>query len=74
MGHLVGIAYSGEPQYRLNRTREYTPTHTLEVTPGDEHQKPFPKHSGGGPKFREFLRGELLPLRVPALRCAAGSI
>ena len=59
---VVGIAYGGEPQYRLNRTRDYTPTHTLEVTPGTEHQRPFQKHSGGGPKFRDFLRTELLPL------------
>ncbi|HVS30615.1 MAG TPA: alpha/beta hydrolase-fold protein [Thermoanaerobaculia bacterium] len=55
---LVGIAYDGPPQYRLNRTRDYTPTHTLEGGYGPEYQK----HSGGGPKFHAFLRDELLPL------------
>jgi uncharacterized protein len=59
---VVGIAYGGEPRYRENRTRDYTPTHTLDVGPGTEHQRPYQKHSGGGPKFRDFLRRELLPL------------
>jgi predicted alpha/beta superfamily hydrolase len=59
---VVGIGYGGPPQYRFHRTRDYTPTHTLKVTPGTEHQAPFQKHSGGGPKFRDFLRGELIPL------------
>lgn len=59
---VVGIAYGGEPDYRRNRTRDYTPTHTLEVTAGAQHQKPYQKFSGGGPKFRDFLRNELLPL------------
>lgn len=59
---VVGIAYGGEPRYRENRTRDYTPTHTLDVGPGTEHQRPYQKHSVGGPKFRDFLRGELLPL------------
>lgn len=59
---VIGIAYAGEPQYRLNRTRDYTPTHTLEVVPGASHQREWQKYSGGGPKFRQFLREELLPL------------
>jgi uncharacterized protein len=59
---VVGVGYAGPPQYRLHRTRDYTPTHTLKVTPGTEHQAPFQKHSGGGPKFRDFLRDELIPL------------
>ena len=54
---LVGIAYDGPPQYRLNRTRDYTPTYSPEGGYGPEYQK----HSGGAPKFREFLRGELVP-------------
>lgn len=68
---VVGIGYGGEPQYRLNRTRDYTPTHTLEVTPGTEHQRPYQKHSGGGPKFRDFLRAELLPLIDRSYRTSA---
>jgi uncharacterized protein len=58
---VVGIAYAGPPQYRVHRTRDYTPTHTLDTEPGTEHQRPYQKHSGGGPKFRDFLRAELLP-------------
>ena len=55
---VVSIAYDGPPQYRLNRTRDYTPTHSLESPYGREMQK----HSGGGPKFRDFLTKELVPL------------
>ena len=55
---VVGIAYDGPEQYRLNRTRDYTPTHTLEGGYGPDHQK----HSGGGPRFRRFLDEELIPL------------
>lgn len=54
---LVGIAYDGPLQYRLNRTRDYTPTHIAEGGYGPEYDK----YSGGGPKFREFLRAELIP-------------
>ncbi len=39
---VVGVAYGGPPQYRLNRTRDYTPTHTLEGGYGPEYQR----HSG----------------------------
>jgi uncharacterized protein len=59
---VVGIAYGGEPQYRVNRTRDYTPTHVLKLPEGVSHQQPYQKHSGGGPKFRDFLRRELVPL------------
>ena len=55
---VVSVAYDGPPQYRLNRTRDYTPTHTLEGGYGPQMQK----HSGGGPKFRDFLTKELVPL------------
>jgi predicted alpha/beta superfamily hydrolase len=59
---VVGIAYAGEPQYRVHRTRDYTPTHTLNIPAGVGHQQAWQKHSGGGPKFRDFLRRELVPL------------
>ena len=60
---VVGIGYDGYADnqmqpYRINRTRDYTPTHTLEGGYGPE----FQKHSGGGPKFRQFLGEELIPL------------
>lgn len=55
---VVSIAYDGPDLYRVNRTRDYTPTHTPEGGYGPEYQK----HSGGGPKFRQFLGEELIPL------------
>lgn len=54
---LVAIAYDGPPNYRLHRTRDYTPTKVLAGGYGPEYQQ----HSGGGEKFRDFLREELLP-------------
>ena len=54
---LVAIAYDGPLQYRLNRTRDYTPTHVAEGGYGPEYDK----YSGGGPKFRGFLQEELIP-------------
>jgi predicted alpha/beta superfamily hydrolase len=54
---LVAIAYDGPPQYRLHRTRDYTPTHVPTGGYGPEYQK----LSGGAPKFRSFLQGELIP-------------
>lgn len=54
---LVAIAYDGPAQYRLNRTRDYTPTRTLEEGYGPEYQR----HSGGGPKFLRFITEELIP-------------
>lgn len=55
---VVSIAYDGPDRYRVNRTRDYTPTHTPSGGYGPEYQK----HSGGGPKFRQFLGEELIPL------------
>lgn len=60
---VVSIGYDNNPGnemriYRMNRTRDYTPTHTLEGGYGPE----FQKHSGGGPKFQQFLGEELIPL------------
>ena len=71
---LVGIAYEGPLQYRLNRTRDYTPTFSPTGGYGPEVQKV----SGGGPKFRAFLRDELIPFidktyrTLPDDRCLVG--
>jgi predicted alpha/beta superfamily hydrolase len=54
---IVGIAYDGPLQYRLNRTRDYTPKFSPAGGYGPEYQKV----SGGGPKFRAFLERELIP-------------
>ncbi len=54
---VVGIAYDGELQYRLNRTRDYTPKFVPDGGYGAEYQKV----SGGGPKFLEFIENELIP-------------
>lgn len=54
---VVGIAYDGPLRYRLDRTRDYTPSHSPRGGYGEEMQK----HSGGGPEFLEFLSGELIP-------------
>ena len=61
-GHLgraivVGIAYDGPEAYRLNRTRDYTPTHVPSGGYGPEYQQV----SGGGPAFRQFLADVLIP-------------
>jgi predicted alpha/beta superfamily hydrolase len=54
---LVGIAYDGASDYRLNRTRDYTPTRSTIGGYGPEYQK----FSGGGEKFKAFIRDELVP-------------
>lgn len=58
---IVSIAYEGASQnirnYRRWRTRDYTPTYTLEGGYGPE----FQKYSGGGENFRAFIEEELLP-------------
>ncbi|MGH9458243.1 MAG: alpha/beta hydrolase, partial [Thermoanaerobaculia bacterium] len=62
---LVGIAYGGPNQYRLNRRRDYTPRHSPTGGYGREYQKV----SGGGPKFVEFIEKDLIPFvesRYPA--------
>jgi hypothetical protein len=61
-GHLtqaiiVGIAYDGPDAYRMNRTRDYTPTHSPTGGYGPEYQAV----SGGGPGFREFIADDLIP-------------
>lgn len=47
----------GPPQYKLNRTRDYTPVFSPTGGYGAEVQKV----SGGGPKFRSFIEKELVP-------------
>jgi predicted alpha/beta superfamily hydrolase len=54
---IVGIAYDGPPAYRMNRTRDYTPTHVPTGGYGPAHQA----GSGGGPRFHHFLADELIP-------------
>lgn len=54
---IVGIAYAGPLHYRLNRTRDYTPTHVPTGGYGPEYQRV----SGGGAVFRRFLKEELIP-------------
>lgn len=55
---LVGIAYAGPNQYRLHRTRDYTPTHSDH--PGI-YQEIHQQYSGGGPEFLVFIHSELIP-------------
>jgi len=56
---LVAIAYdpAGQEGYRLNRTRDYTPTHVDTGGYGPEYQR----LSGGAPDFLTFIRRELIP-------------
>jgi predicted alpha/beta superfamily hydrolase len=71
---VVGIAYDGPPQYRLNRTRDYTP----KFSPTGGYGPDYQKVSGGGPKFRAFLEKELIPFvdrsyaTLPEERCLVG--
>lgn len=54
---LVAIAYADKSQYRYNRSRDYTPTHTLEGGYGAQMQR----DSGGGPMFLDVIRREIIP-------------
>jgi len=58
---VVGLAYEGAsqdiPTYRRHRTRDYTPTHTLEGGYGPE----FQAVSGGGEAHLAALAEEVLP-------------
>lgn len=59
---VVGIACDGcdryeSKEYRVNRTRDYTPRFWA----SDGYSPEIQKVSGGGPKFLEFLRTELFP-------------
>ena len=56
----VGVGYSDgdDPRnYRLNRSRDYTPTFVADGGYGPEYQKA----SGGGPEFLKILQAELVP-------------
>jgi hypothetical protein len=64
---LVGIAYDGSAEYRVNQTRDYTPTRSLIGGYGPEYQK----FSGGGEKFKAFIRDELVPFIVANYRTTA---
>ena len=56
---VVSIGYPGGigslDSYHRNRTRDYTPSHTLEGGYGPE----FQQYSGGGERFRGFITREL---------------
>jgi predicted alpha/beta superfamily hydrolase len=54
---LVGVAYGGPPNYRVHRTRDYTPTFVATGGYSPEIQKV----SGGAPQFRAVLETEVLP-------------
>jgi hypothetical protein len=58
---LVGVAYGGPLRYRLNRTRDYTPSHVPRLPADFGYQQEYQKASGGGPAFRRFLAEELVP-------------
>lgn len=64
---LVSIGYEPQADYRLNRTRDYTPT--LSDDPG-AYGPEYQKHSGGGPKFLAFIETELMPLLHARYRAA----
>lgn len=71
---IVGIAYDEPNRYRINRTRDYTPTNSEEEVGFKEIQK---KYSGGGPKFLSFIEKELIPFvqlnyRVNNFKAIAG--
>lgn len=59
---VVAIACDGcdrytSDAYRRNRTRDYTPV----FSPSGGYSPGFQKVSGGGPKFLQFIREELIP-------------
>lgn len=53
---IIGISYA-DSEYKKNRTRDYTPSHTLSGGYGPEYQK----YSGGAEKFYQFIQTELIP-------------
>lgn len=54
---IVGIAYDGPLKYKLNRTRDYTPSKVLDGGYGPEYQQ----YSGGADQFHQFIKNELIP-------------
>lgn len=67
---VFGIAYDGPSNYRLNRTRDDTPTYVVDGGYGRE----FQKHSGGGPAFTAFLEKELVPYLQKHFRLSAQKV
>jgi predicted alpha/beta superfamily hydrolase len=63
---VVAVGYDGPPAYKLNRTRDYTPTHVATGGYGPE----FQRASGGAPAFLTFLEEELMPLLRARYRAA----
>lgn len=55
---IVGIAYADSNQYRVNRTRDYTPINSKENVWFTDIQE---KYSGGGVSFSNFIEKELIP-------------
>ena len=59
---LVSIAYPGVypdmREYRMQRTRDYTPF----AWPDGGYGPEFQRHSGGGPDFLAFITGQVMPL------------
>ncbi len=70
---VVGIGYAGRvdrasPEYRANRSRDYTPTFVEDSGYGREYQK----ESGGAPSFATFLEDELIPALEKRYRLIPG--
>ncbi|MFW6027286.1 MAG: alpha/beta hydrolase [bacterium] len=67
---LVGVAYPRKDRenYRLNRSRDYTPTHTLHGGYGEKYQR----NSGGGETFLKILKTELIPYIEQRFRTMEG--
>lgn len=54
---VVAIGYDGPRNYKLNRTRDYTPVNVPTGGYGPE----FQRESGGAPAFVDFIEHELFP-------------
>lgn len=65
----VSIAYQDKTQYRLNRTRDYTPVNFPTGGYGPEYQK----QSGGGPAFLKAIEKEIMPAAEKAIAAEVSS-
>lgn len=66
---IASIAYAGETtqrNYRMNRSRDYTPV----FDPDDGYGAEFQRQSGGAPDFLAFIRDELLPFMTQHYRAS----
>lgn len=54
---LVALAYQDKTQYRLNRSRDYTPIFSPDGGYGVQYQR----LSGGGPAFLDVIADEIIP-------------